>query len=181
MAYETRRYVDGLDAPLVAGCLAGDLLLIRGGPHAVPVVGRVLRRLAVRRGCGGDGRRRRRLLLRGRLAAREDQSRGRSHHQLAVFGLEPGDQSELSLRAVHFAPGQPEAVRIAQLDLIVVPGQVLFQKDELSLGQGGHRIVGPGVEGINGERPVDLHRLVLAVEERDPAAETTDGRQTRLP
>ena len=96
---------------------------------------------------------------------------GRDHS--AAGGFELGYQSQLLLRSADRVPRQPEAVGMAHLRFAVVFFQGLGGKDELPQGGQVFHIHASFIEGVDGELPVDSHRLAtLLVAEHDPAAKT---------
>jgi len=106
---------------------------------------------------------------------------GRAAEHLARLALEAGDQADLSLRAAHLVPGQPNAVGVAQLRLAVVTRPLLGWEDELLLGERPGGIVHRGVEGVDRQRAVHPDRLLVFVAvKHDPPAVAADARLARL-
>ena len=170
-AAEVRRNHDRVGPHLLGGSAASLSLcfkrpyrgFVRHGPNRVLPDG-CTARFAERTGL--RGRRRPRNARQEMLGLRSD-----NHRPLA--GEETDDQADFLLRAADLVPGDPDAVRMAEVRLAVVPGELLGREDVFSIGL---RVGGPAaflIECIHDQRALDQDRFVdLLGVERQPAAKT---------
>jgi hypothetical protein len=105
-----------------------------------------------------------------------------AHDGAASFaGHEAANQADLDRRSVHVAPGQPEAVRVAELALAVVLLHLFGREDVLAAGDRVLRVAVGLIEGVHFERPGDLHRLFLVGPIKpNAAAKAADRRRAVL-
>lgn len=104
------------------------------------------------------------LRVRGRSrGARQQVARLFAHHHLAVGGREHGQQTDFDLRTTDGVPGNPDAVRRAELGRAEVRCELLRGEDKLVIG---FAAVGPRrgiVEAVDGELAFDGHGLIFVV------------------
>ena len=126
-----------------------------------------------RRGTGSRGARRRR--------ARQCVTRRFGQDDAPLIGLKTTDKADGLLRAAHFVPRDPKAVRGAKCRFAKMPLQLIGGKDKLSRG---YAILGVLVRvaiGVNRERAGHRNASVAIVGvEQHAAAEAADTRLARL-
>lgn len=94
------------------------------------------------------------------------------HHHTAFGALESRDQADLSPWTAHAIPGYPKAVRMAELRLAVVPGELLGAKDIFTSRHGVLAHILRIIVGEYDQFAVDLNGVfVTTTIKHDPAAE----------
>ena len=96
-------------------------------------------------------------------------------HQRPFLGQEAGDQAHLAGRVRRRIPGKPDAIRVADVRLAVVQGE-LFGREHVFPRRPGIVLVAVCfIEGVDRQRSLDLDRLFgLFGVEHQPAAEAAD-------
>lgn len=97
-----------------------------------------------------------------------------AHHRRPVAGSEADDQRDFLLLLPGRVPGNPHAVRVADVRAAVVLGQLFGGEDVLSVGPRVGLVAALFVEGVDHQRAVDLDRLLLlAGVEHQPSAKAS--------
>ena len=112
-------------------------------------------------------------LLRRGLAG-QHMPRRLAHRDRASLRFEADDQADFFLRPAHLVPRKPYAVGVADLRLAVMGWKLIRREDVLPVGFRRVAVAAGLVEGIDGQRPLDLDgRFALALVEHQASPEST--------
>jgi len=147
----------------VPGPIVRESLLVRHGPYR-----RCPRLDAL------DVTRRSRGFRRDRWrAARQGDPRLVADDRGPLGRIEPADEADVLFRSPGLVPRDPDAVRVTELRLAVVPRKLLGGERVFSIRRAAIRIAIVLIEGVHDQRAVDPQRRVpVRTEEHQSAAET---------